>query len=278
MWRLLLLLALLAAQSAKAQNPSTLTLPPGYPLEAALIVDRHNKAQRYAARHFHVQSFIQNFTQQLGQLLPGTAFTFAQWPPVFTNNCPNLPGHPAIAYRAEGPGKHSEGFERGLLMVHKTIWSDFVYRSTQEPNKFTNGTLIIFEDDVFPRVPNFVEATLKETIDMKVGLKFLGWCLGNPFQHEQPPYCTHAYAISLDAALTMAAGVIDCGPSIDVQMINMAKTIPISWDFSTRSSYDFAGDNNNVKSKMAAMGGYFDIGGDILNGDGIFAQRTFPPA
>lgn len=224
-----------------------------------------------------MQSFVQNFTDAFGKLVPGAPpLIFAQWPPVFTNNCPTLPGHPAIGYRAEGAGKHAEGFERGLLMAHKTLWADFVYRSQQTPHDFKNGVLIVFEDDVFPRVTDFVEATLKETVDMKVGLKFLGWCLGNPFQHETPPYCTHAYAVSLDAAKKMANGVIDCGPSIDVQMISMAKSGVVTWDFAARSTYEKAGDNNNVKANMGAIGGYFNIGGDILNGDGIFAQRTFP--
>lgn len=247
-----------------------------YRIEAAIIVDRHSRATHYANRHQYVQKFVEDFQSQSNVFFTNDPLSIGHWPPVFTGNCPTLPGHPAIAYRAEGPGKHAEGFERGLLIAHKIIWDDFLYRSEPQSLNFTDGVLMIFEDDVFPRIPNFVERALSEVYHMNVDLKFLGWCFGDRNNLETPPYCTHAYALTLAGIRKLTSFVVPCGPSVDVQMIAVAKKKQISWAYASLESYSDAGSNDEVKNIMTRTGKkFYALGSNELVGDGIFGQRRF---
>ncbi len=84
-------------------------------------------------------------------------------------------------------------------MAHKAIWEDFEYRSNVRNDTLEQkqrNILIIFEDDVFPRIKDHIEVTLKDLLLMKEDIRFLGGCMSNPNQHEVPPFCTHAYAVS----------------------------------------------------------------------------------
>jgi hypothetical protein len=158
-------------------------------------------------------------------------------------------------------------------LAHRVIWEDFVWRGTvPETSTFSDGILIVFEDDVFPRVENYGEATLEEVSKMHTDLLFLGWCMATPNQNVTPPYCTHAYAVSYTGAKKLLDSFIPCGPSIDVQFIALAHEHKITWDYVSPESYAFQVRGNG---RGSVVGDYFNIGDDTLAGDGIFAQRSF---
>lgn len=243
-------------------------------IEAAIIVDRHSSAARYAVRHNHVSAFKDHFIKGAAEM-GGFELLFAEWPPVFTHNCPKLPGHPEIAYRAEGPTKHPDGFERGLLLAHKEIYEDFVWRAEQGSAPFDDGSIIVFEDDVYPRVEDYAEQALKiaaNMTEMGLDLLFLGWCYADMRQKLIPPFCTHAYVVSLSGARKLVENSIPCGPSIDVQFIGLAKAGILKWDYAPPASYAHQIAGNG---KDTAMGKLLAIGDDSLVGDGMFAQRVF---
>ena len=60
-------------------------------IEGAIIVDRHSKAERYFARHNHVKEFVDDFKRKYKDL-SNSEIVFGDWPPVFTSNCPVMPG------------------------------------------------------------------------------------------------------------------------------------------------------------------------------------------
>ena len=79
-----------SSPSADDSNNAAATFTNSY-IEAAIIVDKHTKADRYFVRHNHVDTFVDDFKKQ-GASIMGKEILFGEWPPVFTANCPSLPG------------------------------------------------------------------------------------------------------------------------------------------------------------------------------------------
>ena len=77
-------------------------------------------------------------------------------------------------------------------------------------------------------------------------------------------------------SLELVESFIQCGPSIDVQFIDLAtKKKSLDWEFASPSTYAGSGNNNQAKAALAELGGYYNIGTDTLAGDGMYAQRSF---
>ena len=126
---------------------------------------------------------------------PSVSRTF--WPPVFTDNCPNMRSH----FDRKMP------YQRGLLLAHKQIWEEFLYRYKSQTllDPSLSGTacgrpkLCVFEDDAAEIAPEALDAAYHSVLNMTTHVHYLGYCW-NKEPGVRPPLCCHAYCLTVDAA------------------------------------------------------------------------------
>ena len=133
---------------------------------------------------------------------------FKAWPGVFTGDCPGVDN---VVLR----GDKAKGMDRGLLIAHREIWDHHIksrYRNAERKKiREEDDVMLIFEDDMYPMVPNHALNALREINRMSSDVHWLGWC----YHHDEPlrsPLCMHAYVVSIIGARKLLASTETCGP------------------------------------------------------------------
>ena len=215
-------------------------------------------------RSLKMDSYNQNADKEL--------FRFQAWPPVFTNDCPSV-----VPVQREDKVK---GMDRGLLIAHREIWDHFVRSREKNPERLKisedDDVMLVFEDDVYPMVPNHRLNMLREINRMRSDVHWLGWC----YHHEAPsrsPLCMHAYAITVVGARNLLANTETCGPlPLDRQVRLMCdgnstwSMTEGDWEFRTTHAQYFREVmriNGIHVPEVIHYGGY----------GGIYAQAKFEP-
>lgn len=169
---------------------------------------------------------------------------------------------PLSVQRCTTKGTWMNDYERSLALTHFLLWRDFSYfdddydkffaylKLVQTKNKplktkkwnntldtfsYLNNTkmkndvpfdgndiLLVFEDDAEVAILNFAELLKNELNWMKGNsFLFLGYC---DYKITKPmPICTHAYAITRDAAKVLTQHFDSCGLPVDIQIAIMCK-------------------------------------------------------
>jgi hypothetical protein len=101
-----------------------------------------------------------------------------------------------------------------MMLAHGLIWEHFI--RTRENSTNENDAIIIFEDDVHEARPDAAEWAIKAVVNMTTDFLYLGHCCQeNP---KVPPYCLHAYAMTLRGARKMWPKLDQCAGPIDTQV------------------------------------------------------------
>jgi DNA polymerase III epsilon subunit-like protein len=103
-----------------------------------------------------------------------------------------------------------------MMIAHGLIWEHFIRERSRANSTNENDAIIVFEDDVFEARENAAELAVKAVENMKTDFLFLGHCCH--YKLDEPPYCLHAYAMTLRGAKKMLPHLDHCGDPIDWQV------------------------------------------------------------
>jgi hypothetical protein len=116
--------------------------------------------------------------------------------------------------------RRGRGKEVGITLAHYRIWKDFVRHPTRANEAEAAAVLVVLEADAICGVENCGQAMWSAVRQMSSDYMFLGWCdLPKPAAGPlTPPYCTHAYAVTVAGARALLDKVDLCGKAVDEQI------------------------------------------------------------
>jgi hypothetical protein len=192
-------------------------------LGVSVIVDLTQRKTRLRAETFINRTFTEHRRPNFVQY----------WQPSFrSHGCPTFPFN--------NDSHHSSGKVVGTTLTHYLVWQEF-YRSAawrQCAEVDCDGWQLIFEGDAQCGVEDCEGETRRALAAARSDVVYLGWCDGFKMIKDEdkklhktgPPFCLHAYAITVSAARILLDKVYPCLLPADNQLRTLGLAGAISFE------------------------------------------------
>ena len=121
--------------------------------------------------------------------------------------------------------KHSPAKIVGTSMAHYRVWQEF-YRRYRDGDQ--DKRILIFESGLRCAQDFCGDIALEQIASTTKDIFYIGWC---HMQHAitDPPYCFHAYSISVRAATFLISNVYTCDRATDVAVRRLCRNGNLTW-------------------------------------------------
>ena len=151
------------------------------------------------------------------------AFSPSRTPPVYYWSGVNgVSACPTIKTKVDA--NHTSSKTIGTTMAHIRIWQDFHWRHRSDDR---GQRILILESDVHCSREFCGDIAIEHIERTDKDMLYVGFCYKDDPSH--PPYCSHAYAISVRAAKILSTNVFSCVSPVDTQMAKLGDSGDLTW-------------------------------------------------
>ena len=112
----------------------------------------------------------------------------------------------------------------GITMAHLRVWQEFYRRHRDGDHR---RRILIFEADIHCAFEFCGDLALEHIDRSDRDVLYVGWC--RIIDPSHPPYCAHAYSISVRAAKILIDNVFPCLSPVDTQLSNLGDSGILTW-------------------------------------------------
>ena len=120
--------------------------------------------------------------------------------------------------------RHTASKLIGITMAHFRVWQDFYWRHKSDDR---GQRILILESDIHCSREFCGDIAIEHINRTDKDMLYVGFCVWN--NEPLPPYCSHAYAISVRAAKILSNFVSFCRAPVDVMMTEVLYSNDLTW-------------------------------------------------
>ena len=177
------------------------------------------------ARNFPVEIAMIQKSPEADEEFMRHAFTLTKLPPIYhwegvyvDHACPTVDPSHVDSY-------HSPKKIVGIAIAHFRIWQEFYrrYRNGDQDKR-----ILIFESGLRCAQDFCGDIALEQVASTTKDVFFIGWC-HIELAATEPPYCLHAYSITVRAAGFLLSNFFPCDAPCDVTVQRLCKGGKLTW-------------------------------------------------